>query len=262
MKQALVLAIAVVAVSTVSAQTGAAPAEDGAKAVLGLENAWTAALVKGDAVAFRRMLADDFVYSENDQTMDRASVLAALTSGAETIEAARNEEMRLHDYGAAAAVTGWLVVRGHSASGPFERRYRYTDIWMRRGGEWTIVVAHDYLVPAPPSIVGTWRGASTCVKDGAHPACKDEAVVYRFKHAPDRAGVVVLDAEKVVESHGVPMYSLEFTYDAKRDAWASEFQGPGTHGVWSYVVRGDEMMGTLVDLPSRRLVRHVFARRD
>jgi ketosteroid isomerase-like protein len=162
MTRAFMLAIAMAAFSIASAAAGTAPAEAGAKsgeldgggadakAVLGLEDAWTAALVKGDAAAFRRLLADDFVYSEDDQTMDRASVLKALTSGAETIDAARNEDMQLHDYGAAAAVTGGLVVRGHSASGPFERRYRYTDIWMRRGGEWKLVIAHDYLVPAPP----------------------------------------------------------------------------------------------------------------
>jgi membrane dipeptidase len=234
----------------------------GAKAVLDLENDWTTALVKGDQSAFRRLLADDFVYSENDRTMDRTSVLKELTSGAETIEAARNEGMELHDYGAAAAVTGWLVVKGHGPAGAFERRYRYTDTWMRRPGGWKIVIAHDFLVPTPPSITGAWQGLSTCVKDGASPECKDERILYHFKAAPDRPGVVVLDAEKIVEGKAVPMYTADFTYDPDRDAWESEFQGPRAHGLWSYVVRGGEMTGTLVDLPSRRLVRHVFARRS
>jgi membrane dipeptidase len=128
-----------------------------AKAVLELENAWTTALVKGDQAAYRRLLADDFVYSEDLVTMDRAAVLQGLTAGGETFEAARNEEMQLHDYGGVAAVTGWLLVRGRGPSGPFERRYRYTDTWKRYPGAWKLIVAHDTLQPAPPSIPGTAR---------------------------------------------------------------------------------------------------------
>ena len=79
----------------------------------------------------------------------RDAVLRDIVAGPDTAEAAHNEDMRVHRFGTTAVVTGWLVVRGRGASGPFDRRYRFTDTWVRRGGSgrWQIVAAHDYLVP-------------------------------------------------------------------------------------------------------------------
>src|SRR2546423_9082204 len=99
-----------------------------ARALLRLEDEWASALVKRDSVTFRRLLAAGFVYTENDQLMDRAAVLHAVVAGPDTVSAAHNEEMQVHRYGpVSAVVTGWLVVRGRGANGAFERRYRFTD---------------------------------------------------------------------------------------------------------------------------------------
>jgi len=46
-----------------------------------------------------------------------------------------------------AIVTGWLVVRGRGANGAFDRRYRFTDTWVKRAGRWQIVAAQDYVAP-------------------------------------------------------------------------------------------------------------------
>ncbi len=59
-----------------------------------------------------------------------------------------NEEMRAYVHGNTAVVTGWLVMRGRGASGAFDRRFRYTDTWLYRGGRWRVIAAHDYLVPS------------------------------------------------------------------------------------------------------------------
>jgi uncharacterized protein DUF4440 len=116
------------------------------RALLKLEDDWATALVKRDRVVFERLLADGFVYTENDQMMDRASVLNSLVAGADTVVAARNDSMVVHRYGATTAVvTGWLIVRGKSAGAEFDRRYRFTDTWVKRGSSWQIVAAQDYL---------------------------------------------------------------------------------------------------------------------
>lgn len=120
------------------------------RTLLRLEDDWAAALVRRDAATFRRLLAEGFVYTENDRTSDRDAVLRDIVAGPDTVEAAHNEDMRVHSFGTTAAVTGWLVVRGRGAGGAFDRRYRFTDTWMRRGGRWQIVAAHDYLVPERP----------------------------------------------------------------------------------------------------------------
>lgn len=118
------------------------------RALLRLEDDWASALVKRDTVTFKRLLADGFVYTENDQVMDRAAVLEFVSRGSDTVEAAHNEELQVHRHGpVSAVVTGWLVVKGRGASGPFNRRYRFTDTWVKRGDRWQIVAAQDYVAP-------------------------------------------------------------------------------------------------------------------
>jgi len=79
--------------------------------------------------------------------MGRDAVVRELTAGADSVQSARNKNMRVHSFGPTAVVTGWLVVRGRGAKGPFSRRYRFTDTWARGKDGWQIVAAHDYLVP-------------------------------------------------------------------------------------------------------------------
>ena len=113
------------------------------RALITLEDRWAAALVKRDRAAFERMLAPQFVYTENAQLMDRAAVLTSLVSG-DTVTAAHNDSMVVHRYGAVTAVvTGWLVVEGRD----YVHRYRFTDTWVKRSGRWQIVAAQDYLMP-------------------------------------------------------------------------------------------------------------------
>lgn len=117
------------------------------RALLRLEDGWASALVNRDRAAFERMLAPKFVYTENAQLMDRASVLTGLLQG-DTVTAARNDSMVVHRYGAVTAVvTGWLIVEGAGTSGAYEHRYRFTDTWVKRAGKWQIVAAQDYLAP-------------------------------------------------------------------------------------------------------------------
>jgi len=118
------------------------------RALLRLEDDWASALVKRDRVTFERLLADGFVYTENDQIMDRRAVLNSVVGGSDTVAAAHNDSMVVHRFGpVTAVVTGWLVVGGRGANGQFQRRYRFTDTWVKRGGRWQIVAAQDYVAP-------------------------------------------------------------------------------------------------------------------
>jgi hypothetical protein len=113
-----------------------------------LEDSWASALVKRDSAVFNRLLAPGFVYTENDQLMDRAAVIRSVVAGPDTVTAAHNDSMVVHRYGSVTAVvTGWLVVQGRNASGAFERRYRFTDTWVKRAGRWQIVAAQDFVAP-------------------------------------------------------------------------------------------------------------------
>lgn len=118
-----------------------------ARTLVRLENDWARALVRRDAATFRRLLAKGFVYTENDRMIGRDAVVREMTAGADSVQSARNKNMRVHSFGTTAVVTGWLVVRGRRAGVPFNRRYRFTDTWVRGKDGWQIVAAHDYLVP-------------------------------------------------------------------------------------------------------------------
>ncbi len=69
------------------------------RALLRLEDDWASALVKRERVTFERLLADGFVYTENDQIMDRRAVLNSVVGGSDTVAAARNDSMVVHRFG-------------------------------------------------------------------------------------------------------------------------------------------------------------------
>ena len=121
--------------------------EPEAQAILRLEDEWAVGLTRRDVGVFRRLLAQGFVYTEDDRTVGRDDVLHDIAAGPDTVQAAHNEDMQVHRFGSTAIVTGWLVVSGRGLTGPFHRRYRFTDTRVRRSGSWQIVAAQDYLVP-------------------------------------------------------------------------------------------------------------------
>ena len=125
-----------------------------------LEDEWTTALVKRDTRMFDRLLAPNFVYTENASVMDRNDVMKSVT-GSDRVEWARNEGMRVHASGDVQVITGVLHLRGKGKQGSFDRRYQFTDTWHRQNerkgadglivavndGSWQIIAAQDYLIP-------------------------------------------------------------------------------------------------------------------
>jgi uncharacterized protein DUF4440 len=112
------------------------------------EDQWAAGLVRRDRALFEKMLDKHFVYTENDKTMQRADVLHDIVEGTDTVTAAHNEDMDVHQFGASTAVvTGWLIVEGRSKGAPFTHRYRFSDTWVKRKAGWLLVAAQDYLAP-------------------------------------------------------------------------------------------------------------------
>jgi hypothetical protein len=112
---------------------------------LQLEDQWTTALVQRDARTFDRLLAPGFVYTEDASVMDRNDVIKSV-SGPDRVEWARNERMKVHDFGDVQVITGILHLRGRGKQASFDRRYQFTDTWQRRNGRWQIIAAQDYLI--------------------------------------------------------------------------------------------------------------------
>jgi hypothetical protein len=95
------------------AQKKAKEPKPGSVELIRLENQWTTGLVKRDRALFDRLLAPKFVYTEDDKLMRREEVLHEVSAGSDTVTAARNEGMQVHEFGAVTAVvTGMIVVEG------------------------------------------------------------------------------------------------------------------------------------------------------
>jgi len=140
----LVLMLAVAA-SPLRAQT----AVDDKTTLVRLENGWTNALMKRDRSYFEKTLAPGFVYTEDDRLSTREEVLRDIVTPADTVTSAHNEGMVPHLFGNTAAVTGVLVVNGRANGKAYSHRYRFTDTWQKRSnGDWRIIAAQDYLIPA------------------------------------------------------------------------------------------------------------------
>ena len=146
----LLVAVAVLACASsplIAQQPKSTPNAD-ERAVLDLEEAWAKAVVRRDAATFKRLLAPGFTYTEDDRMQSGAELMRDIVSGSDTVTEARNEKLATQSYGNTMIVTGWLVMRGRSGGKPFDRRYRFTDTWLKRDGQWQIIAAQDYLVPA------------------------------------------------------------------------------------------------------------------
>jgi hypothetical protein len=117
-----------------------------ARALIALENGWTRGVVRRDTAMFRRLLDPRFVYTEDAAVMGKEELIKSIRDG-DRVDSASNSDMTVYDHGGTAVVTGILRMKGRGTSGPFDRRYRFTDTWLRREGAWRMIAAQDYLMP-------------------------------------------------------------------------------------------------------------------
>lgn len=117
-----------------------------ARALIALEDGWARGVVRRDTAMFRRLLDPRFVYTEDASVMNKEQVIASIRDG-DRVDRATNSDMIVHEHGNTAVVTGILRLEGRAKDGPFDRHYRFTDTWLRRGGRWRIIAAQDYLIP-------------------------------------------------------------------------------------------------------------------
>ncbi|MFY9621306.1 MAG: amidohydrolase family protein [Pyrinomonadaceae bacterium] len=107
-----------------------------------LVRAWDEATVKGDATTLDRLLAAEFTFVGG---VRRAAYLDFVKSkSTETyVESAVSENIEVQIYGAAAVVTAISTVKGKNRGQPYENRYLYMDVWVKRDGRWQCVKVYS-----------------------------------------------------------------------------------------------------------------------
>src|SRR5262252_9173197 len=96
---------------------------------------------------FATVLDDDFVITfEDGSTYSKTGYLAYSASSSTRIELAEISEMKVRVHGDTAIVTGVYHEKGTDSHKSYDYRDRFTDVWMKKVGKWSMIAAH-YSVP-------------------------------------------------------------------------------------------------------------------
>jgi ketosteroid isomerase-like protein len=117
-----------------------------------LEDQWAKAVEAHDSTFLARIVAPHFHGTgDSAKTFDRASVLRDAVDTTVQMRNLRDQDRQVRIYGdgtvgVVTANPSWTIERGQR---PGEYSGRYTETWVKRGGQWQIVAGH-YTTLAPP----------------------------------------------------------------------------------------------------------------
>lgn len=108
--------------------------------VLDMERQAREAILHRDAEFSQRALADDYVaISPLGQVTTKQDSVSARKSGQLRYDTVDVSDMVVRVYGDTAVVTARADVKGRQMGEDFSGPYRYTRVWVRRGGHWQAV---------------------------------------------------------------------------------------------------------------------------
>lgn len=147
-KRILLISMLVIAVSSPAAgqakRKRPAPAKGQAEsreqALRKLEGDWYEAFRQRDIAALKRLIADDYISTNHDGTLsDKAQEIAAFESGDLLVESVALDDVKVRVYGNTAVITGSSTWKGRHRGQESRNRFRHTEVWVRRNGQWQIV---------------------------------------------------------------------------------------------------------------------------
>jgi ketosteroid isomerase-like protein len=107
---------------------------------------------RGDISYYEKLEAPDFLFIDpGGMSHTREEDLAIAKSGDLKFESMNIEEMKVRVYGDTAVVTGLTAVKGMFKTQDISGKYRFTDVFVKRNGEWKIVNAQLTMVQEQPA---------------------------------------------------------------------------------------------------------------
>ena len=97
----------------------------------------------------------------------------------------------------------------------------------------------------PATVIGMWRGTSTCTDRVAVPGCNDETASYEFTPG-SKAGSVHWDAGKIVNGQRQSMGDVDAAFDRSDGCWKARVASPRNPDLaseWRLCVDGAHMTG-------------------
>ena len=110
--------------------------------LLYMEMDWSDADKRRDTAWFERNFAEDYysISSETGKLNTKADDVADIKNRKEVFDSAVASDMRVRVEGNTGVVTGIYRLKGRDDKGqPFDRRIRYTDIYLKKDGRWQVI---------------------------------------------------------------------------------------------------------------------------
>ena len=116
----------------------------------------SSAFVEADAATLGRLITDDYIHvnGSSGNVVDREQWLSYIASRRRELEdgvlvvdsyEVHDVEVRLHDE--TAIVVGIVAVSGTRNGQAFDRRIRFTNVWVEQDGAWRRAAFHDSRLP-------------------------------------------------------------------------------------------------------------------
>ena len=113
-----------------------------------MEDDWQKALKNKDGVTLGRIIAEDWVATDDKgKVLNKELYISQTTSNPDVIESTENFDMQVRVYGNTAVVTGGSREKGTRNGTAYTDTYRWTDVFVKRGGRWQAVVSQWAKVP-------------------------------------------------------------------------------------------------------------------
>lgn len=120
------------------------------------------------------------------------------------------------------------------------------------------VALHAHAADPRDAVLGIWRGTSICT--GARAACRDEVVVMHVT-AAEKADVVTVAMNKIVNGQELEMGTIDFTVDPAKQRMVGEFDNGRVASRWTFDWTKSGMKGVAVQLPEGTVIRNVVLHR-
>ena len=133
---------------SVFAQSKERPSAGTEQTVMRIERELLNAVLKGDASANERYLADTYVFTGPDGTVEnKAQAIADLKSGDLKLQAASLDSAKVQVYGDTAIVTYSSNDKGTYKGKDISGKTRWTDVLVSHNGRWQVVASHGTMLP-------------------------------------------------------------------------------------------------------------------
>ncbi|HYL16618.1 MAG TPA: nuclear transport factor 2 family protein [Terriglobales bacterium] len=107
-----------------------------------LEQDWVQATIKEGAVAVDKYEADDIMSTDpSGRVTDKVQDKRDLSSGDLKFQSMEVSDLKVHVYGNTAVATGATTLKGTFKGQDISGKYRFTDTWVKRNGQWQVAAS-------------------------------------------------------------------------------------------------------------------------